>query len=139
MHIRGRIRKAIREAIAADGQFSGWLVLKSWGENVSDDDLPAAGVFTPRETSTLSTGSEADRITHVVVQARCRGNDDLEDKMDDASADLEALVLPLLAAIGETYELATTDIDIVGEGAARIGKLEMVFRVTRFTDEGQSE
>ncbi|UWQ77609.1 hypothetical protein K3725_09765 [Leisingera sp. S132] len=137
MHPRSVLRKALRDAVSAAPEFSGVTVLKAWVNNVDPKALPAFGVFTPRELSRKSDATQVLRATDVVVQYRCEGIEDLEDNLDDVSALIEALVLPVLADHGEgDHQLESTDIDMSGEGSRRIGKLNMTFRAVRFTPEG---
>ena len=139
MHIRGRMRQGLRQAVSASADFGGWTVLKSWGQNLSDEDLPALGVFTPRETTSRFDGDGVERTTTVIVQARLKGNDELEDALDETSDWITALALPVLDGEGEDADLLSADFDISGEGSSRIGKIELMFRVTRYVEETQSE
>lgn len=137
MHPRGILRRDVRAAIEADAGFAEAKVLVSWAQKVDADSLPVLGVFTPRERSRKIASTDVLREADVAVQLRRAGGDELEDQLDDDSALLEALVLPVLAAHGAgDHQLELTDIDISGEGARRIGKLNMTFRASRFTREG---
>ncbi|MVO14811.1 hypothetical protein [Parasedimentitalea huanghaiensis] len=137
MHPRSKLRKDVRDAVVAEPGFSGLTVLAAWASSIDPETLPALGVFTPREVSRKADATSVLRATDVAVQYRCQGGDDLEDSLDNISVQIEALVLPVLAEIGAgDHQLETTDIDISGDGARRVGKLNMIFRVARFTPEG---
>ncbi|WP_243612931.1 hypothetical protein [Shimia aestuarii] len=143
-HFRGRLRAAIRSALEAESaSFGGLTVLKSWGQDVDDKALPAAGVFTPSEPSRLSSTDDLYRETVLVIQLKREGGDDLEDLLDDDSDRIDGIVIGVLAEfpgeIIDSFHLANTTLEIEGAGAKRIGKLMMDFRVFRMTKEGQSE
>ncbi|UWQ59964.1 hypothetical protein K3722_07490 [Leisingera caerulea] len=134
------MRRDVRAAIEGGAGFAGITVLVSWAQSVDAETLPVLGVFTPRERSRKASSTDVLRDTDVAVQLRRAGGDELEDLLDDDSALIEALVLPVLAAHGAgDHQLELTDIEISGEGARRIGKLNMTFRAARFTSEGSPE
>lgn len=135
MHFRGQMRQDLRQALSDSSDFQEWTVLKSWGQNLSDENLPAVGVFTPRETTQRFDADGPQHSTIVVIQARLRGNDDLEDLMDDAGDLLAEVALPVLENAADEADLTETALDVSGEGSARIGKIELMFRVTRYAEE----
>jgi hypothetical protein len=140
MHPRSIIRRDVRAALVADVYFTGWTVLKSWGQSIDTDTLPAVGVFTPREQVRRGAVNQVTRDTDVAIQARRQGGDDLEDALDDDSEKIETLVLGVLGALAVSeYELTSTDIDINHDGAQRVGRLNMIFRATRYTPEGLAQ
>lgn len=135
-HPRSLMRAAVRAALEASPDLVGVRVYRSWAHAVGRDDVPALGVFTPRERAQGSTGNQVDRATDIVVMYRAEGGNDLDDHLDDISAVIEPLVLGALAEF-QLFGLDTTDIDINGDGEKLTGSLTLTFSAVRYTAEGQ--
>lgn len=136
-HPRSVMRANIRAALDASAALAGVKVYRSWAHAMGRDDVPAIGVFTPRERSQLATGSQVDRTTDIAVMYRTEGGDDLDDHLDAISAVIEPLVLGVLANGHDLYGLDTTDIEINGTGEALTGNLTLTFSAVRYAPEGQ--
>lgn len=138
MHPRKRLRDDLRAALAAHPDFFGWTQFKAWAHRPDDSQLPAWGVFTPREQVAQSTGSYVTKSVDLVVALRLSGGADIEDDMDSISATVEDLVIGYLQA--EAYPefgLISSDLPISRPGDARLGDIDMLFQVVRYTAEGQ--
>lgn len=136
-HFRTTLRVAVRDGLAAAPALSGFTVLRAWGQNIDADALPALGVFIPRELVAVSDVSQQLRVPEIVVQVRRAGGDDLEDLLDADAAAIEPVVEAILAAAGTgEHGLASTDIDISGEGKARVGKMNLMFRAGKYVARG---
>ncbi|MEP5730368.1 MAG: hypothetical protein ABJL67_13485 [Sulfitobacter sp.] len=134
-HPRSEMRRSIRDALVASVGMAGVRVFKSWSHSVGREDVPAVGVFTPREITRGGTGDSVDRTTTIVVLYRAEGGDDLDDDLDDISAVIEPIVLDALADF-QLFALDETDIEINGEGEKRQGRLTLTFSAERYTPEG---
>ena len=135
-HPRSTLRASVRAALETSPDLIGVRVYRSWAHAVGRDDVPALGVFTPRERAPGATGNQVDRATDIVVMYRAEGGNDLDDHLDDISAVIEPLVLGVLAGF-QLYGLDTTEIDINGDGEKLTGSLTLTFSAVRYTAEGQ--
>lgn len=138
-HPRGTIRAAVRAALAGSARFAGFTDLRAFSRDVDPTHYPFFVVMTPRELTEMAAPGAVTRATDVLVGVRRLGGDELEDLLDEDSAEIEALVLPVLAANGgELFGLETTETDVNADGSRRIGGINMTFRVVRYTPEGQA-
>ena len=140
-HFRTTLRVAVRDGLAAAVStapaLSGFTVLRAWGQNIDTDVLPAIGVFIPRELVAGADVSRQLRVADIVVMVRRAGGDDLEDLLDADAAAIEPVVEEILATAGTgEHGLASTDIDISGEGKARVGKMNLMFRAGKYVARG---
>lgn len=138
MHPRQKLRADLRALLSNLAELSDWTLFKAWAHRPDESQLPAYGVFTPRETVVGSTGSEVNKTVDVVVALRLSGGDDIEDEMDAISAAVEAAVLAHLEA--EEYPqfaLISTDLPLSQSGGIRLGDIDMLFQVERYVPQGQ--
>lgn len=133
------MRDTAAAALTADARFGGWTAMSAWARDYDPSLLPAFAVATPQERSVAAAVDTIRRETDLVVQFRQEGGDDLEDTMDADSAAAEAAILTAFEALASPFadmEIVSSDTTIEGDGAMRIGHLNLQFRVTRFTAPG---
>jgi hypothetical protein len=136
-HLRTSLRVAVRDGLSGAAALSEFTVLRAWGQNIDTDALPALGVFIPRELIAGADVSQQLRVPEIVVQVRRAGGDDLEDLLDADAAAIEPVVEAILAAaVSGEHGLASTDIDISGEGKSRVGKMNLMFRAGAYVPRG---
>lgn len=138
MHPRAELRAAVRAALKGSEAFGEFTILRAWSRDIDPTHLPCVLVATPSEPNRYVSGDQVNRETELRISIRRQGGDDLDDILDTDSADLEALILPILAERSATYGLQQTEIAVHAEGSPRIGKLDMAFSLTRYTREGEA-
>jgi hypothetical protein len=130
MHYRIGYRDAVKTAVAADAAFADYTIISAWAQNIDADTLPAFGVATPHEAKTIETHDDSTRVTQLMVVLKVAGGDDLEDKLDDLSHDVERIVIPAIQQPDVECILRDTRIELDGSGANRIGSLTMDFAIS---------
>lgn len=131
---RTAIRSALKAALLADPRFSGWAPLRGWSQAIEAANLPALGVFTPRETKSREGVRTYRTGTEVSVLVKRAGGATLEDDLDADADAIEAMALVILDGIAEDVELSQTETDIPGAGEARVGTMMLTFRVLSLPD-----
>ncbi len=138
VHPRKKLRDDLRAALAAHADFAGWTQFKAWAHRPDESQLPAWGVFTPRETVAQSTGLAVNKTVDLVIALRIAGGEAIEDEMDAISATVEDQVIGYLQANAyPEFGLLSTDLPLSLPGAKRLGDIDMLFQVVRYTVEGQ--
>lgn len=127
------LRAAVRAALAADPALAGVEVAPAWFQNLTDDDLPAVGVFTPREDVQRAAVGKLMRTVDLVVQYRLLGGEDIEAAMDSMAEEIERIALAAADPISDEIWPIGMDMDVDADGGRRIGKLNMNFRVVYLT------
>lgn len=131
-------RKALRDAAedALSAALPSWHLALSWAHNLDTDALPMLAVMVSGEQSAAGSSDRLRRDVSLVVVLRREGGDDLDDILDAAAAQVEAAVGPAVAGVGAvlTSELSETRIQIAGEGARRVGQVELRWSCIVFTD-----
>ena len=129
MHYRSIYRGVVRMALAADPAFASFTVLSAWAQNIDEKTLPVLAVATPTEAKDLPALGESARDTQLVVVAKIKGADELEDDLDDLSDLIERAVITALNTDARQCELRNTSVQIDGGGESRVGTLTMTFSV----------
>lgn len=129
MHYRSTYRGVVRMALAADPAFASFTVLSAWAQNIDEKTLPVLAVATPGETKDLPALGESARDTQLVVVAKIKGGNALEDDLDDLSELIERATLTALDTSTRQCELRNTTVQIDGGGESRVGTLTMTFSV----------
>lgn len=134
-HYRSEFRAAARLALAAHPGLQGVTVLGVWPDSIDADTLPVLGVLTPQEPSERDTHTSVTRRTLLQVALRRIGGDDVEDRLDEDSAAIEAAILSALRA--PEVDVALEETSIVSHSNARsfVGTLVMSFRVQTWQPE----
>ncbi len=129
MHYRSIYRGVVRMALAADPAFADFTVMSAWAQNIDEKTLPVLAVATPTEAKDLPALGESARDTQLVVVAKIKGADGLEDDLDDLSDLIERAVITALDTDARQCELRNTSVQIDGGGESRVGTLTMTFNV----------
>tara|TARA_R100000789_G_scaffold100343_1_gene109910 strand:- start:2930 stop:3349 length:420 start_codon:yes stop_codon:yes gene_type:complete len=129
MHYRSTYRGVVRMALAAEPAFASFTVLSAWAQNIDEKTLPVLAVATPTEAKDLPALGESARDTQLVVVAKIKGADELEDDLDDLSDLIERAVITALDTDARQCELRNTSVQIDGGGESRVGTLTMTFSV----------
>jgi hypothetical protein len=133
---RRKLRQDVREVLAAQAEFSGWAVLKSWAQPQDESAYPALGVMTPREVVDGLDGTTLRRDTDLVVHLAITGSDDLEDEIETHADTAEAVVYAVLQDRDQPlFGLVSIDFDIKDAGDIRLGTATLLFRETRYSPE----
>lgn len=134
-HYRAEYRALVRQTLLASSRFSEFTTRSAWVQNISAEDLPILAVATPGETKERDsfTSSERETTLHLVIKRR--GDESLEEILDDDSAAAEILLLDAFRGQGIAGDLTQTQIQIDGTGEQRVGSLTMTFRIRAFFDE----
>lgn len=139
MHYRSTYRGVVRMALAADPAFDTYTVLSAWAQNIDEKTLPVLAVATPTEAKDLPALGESARDTQLVVVAKIKGADEIEDDLDDLSDLIERAVITALDTDARQCELRNTSVQIDGGGESRVGTLTMTFRVQAWLIEPLTE
>jgi len=140
MHPRAQLRADLRAVIEGEARFSGFADHRALPRNVGADQCPLFYVATPRERVTPDSGDDMSRRPEIMVGLRRVGGDELEDVLDEDSAVLEPLILAVLRGVNDNdYGLDMVEVDVLADGSPRIGRLDMVFRLARYTKEGVAD
>ncbi|SCY61571.1 hypothetical protein [Paracoccus tibetensis] len=128
-HYRSTYRAVVRAALAATPALAGITVLRVWPGSIDAAALPILGVLTPQEPSVLDSQNSSERRTLLQVALRREGGEDIEDRLDEDSAVIEALVLAALRSPEIGVALEETTIVSHSQSRAYVGTLVMSFRV----------
>ena len=122
---RKMLRDAARAALAA--ALPGWRLPRSLAHALDTEALPVAIVTVPGETSGGGAQDMLRRDVSVSVILRIEGGDEIEDVLDGHAALVESAVGPALdgTPVAMVTELAETRIQLAGDGARRIGQVEL--------------
>ena len=131
-HYRSEYRARAREAIAAVPSFAGVTVLRVWNGTIDFVTLPVVGVVTPQERVEEPRPASATRRTVLQVAVRRAGGDDVEDRLDQDSETIEALILSTFAPLNGQPILEETSVITKAEGHTNVATLVMSFRLTSF-------
>lgn len=133
---RKSLRQAVRDVVRGLAIFDGWIELKSWGQSLDQDMLPAVGVMTPTERVEGLDGSTLRRGTTFVVHFAMVGGDDLEDDLDDYADVVEAAVYAVLnLRDAPLFSVESLDFEIKSAGGQRMGSATLTFSETRYSPE----
>lgn len=137
MHARAALRQSVRDAIVAHERFADFTLVRRWSSSIDAATLPAFMVATPEEQPRRVAVGQVNRLIELRVSLRRLGGDDLDDVLDDDSAILETIVLPLLEEVapGE-FDLTLIETKVNEEANKSLGMLDMAFSVVRRTAEG---
>ncbi|NVK57323.1 MAG: hypothetical protein HWE26_17100 [Alteromonadaceae bacterium] len=130
MHYRSQFRADVRAALQADPLLAGITYLSAWAENIDPDTLPVMGVVTPSERSRVESHTSVEKGTLLQVVLKRRGDEDIEDDLDDDTAVIEATVIAALRTLQTQCVLEETTTVVDGSGGRRIGTATLSFRVT---------
>lgn len=128
-HYRSAYRAAVRAALAAHPGLAGVTILPVWPGSIDAATLPVLGVLTPQEPSAIDSQGGAEKRTLLQIALRREGGDDIEDRFDEDSALIEALVLAALRSPEIGCALDETTIVSHSQSRAYVGTLVMSFRV----------
>lgn len=134
MSHRKALRDAARAAMAGAARFAGWTAPRSWSQALDLDAMPMWAVTVAEEQSAWGDKDSLRRDVTVTVTMRRAGADTLEDILDEDAAAAEAAVWPALDAAAMTSALTETRTQFAGEGARRIGQLDLRFTCVVFTE-----
>ncbi|MBK4216133.1 hypothetical protein JJJ17_09365 [Paracoccus caeni] len=134
-HYRSEYRRLVREALAAHPRFAGFTIMKVWPGSVDDETLPVIGVLTPQEPSARDTQKTVTRRTLLQIAVRRIGDEEIEDTLDDDSAEIEAAVLAALR--NPEHRCVLEDTSVISHTSSRknVGTLVMSFRVQSWRSE----
>jgi len=137
MHARAALRQSVRDAVLAHDRFADFSLLRRWSANIDAQTLPAVLVATPEEQPRRVAVGQVNRLTDLRVSLRRLGGDDMDDVLDEDSAVLETIVLPLLEQVapGE-FDLTLIETKVNEEANKSLGMLDMTFSLVRRTAEG---
>lgn len=128
-HYRSQYRAAVRAAVAEYPDFSDVTVLRVWPGSVDVHTLPVLGVVTPNEPTSRDSYKSTTRRTLLQVVLRRAGGDEVEDRLDDDSAVIEALVNRALRSAQLKCQLEDTSVVSHTQAEAIVGTLIMSFRL----------
>lgn len=131
-HLRQRVRAAAAVQLAAAG-----TVRKSRVRPLQLAELPCIIVYTLRQRSTrMDAAGTLSHAIDLVIDGHVKATDDLDDRLDDLSAAIEAAIAadPTLGGAAEDAVLAETLIDLAGEGETATGLVRLRFLVTAYGD-----
>lgn len=134
-HYRTAFRNAARAALAADPHFAGVTILKVWPGSVDAATLPVIGVLTPQEPSQRDAQRTVTRRTLMQVALRRKGGEEIEDRLDEDSARIEAVILAALRTSEVRAVLEETSIVSHSQSRAYVGTLIMSFRLQSWQPE----
>lgn len=135
MSYRRTLRLAARSALAAAPALAGFTSMSAWAQNIDAHLLPVFGVATPRETAGRDSHDTSRREVSVMVVLKRLGDDGLEDTLDDDADVVEPLINAALRSAERDCEMRDLSITVSGDGARRVGTLQMTFTVTLWTDD----
>ena len=131
---RKAIRAMIRSALEVTPEFLTFTAVSGWAQSVDADTLPVYGVLTPREVSSATDREAHERRVEVKLRITQMGDDLVEDDLDTSASAAERVLLPLLRAAYLNAEVMGTEMQLSGEGKARVGTIEITFAVLLHTD-----
>lgn len=123
---RTDIRQAVHAALKAGLADITWV--KTPWRKITDDNLPAGGVSTPRTREVRLDEITSQQTIDVVVILKFQGGEGLEDQSDTYASLIKAAVLPALAAHSANYSLAETQFD-AENAEIDVGVLTMLFQI----------
>jgi len=122
-------RKAFRDfaktGMRTDPYFSAFTELPSWAQDIDAGTLPVWSVMTPREQIDSQNKDELRRTFDLTVTMARAGGDDVDDILDADALAAEAAVMPTLKSAGLYAEMAGVATRMAGEGARRLGEIEL--------------
>lgn len=137
-HVRKQVRVAVQDGLVA--AIPALTLLKSNAKNIDETRLPALRVLArgERVLQEAMSGFGVDREIDLAVIINDVDGDDLDDVLDDWSAQIEPLVLQILedGVIAEVTEYLGSIIELEGPGEQRSGAIKLSFRVVVQTPEG---
>lgn len=134
-HYRSQLRAMTRLALTHCPYFADFTHISAWASSVDIDTLPVLAVMTPSDTKGDSARGSSERLVTLQLLIRRAGGEDIEDILDQDSAQLEAAVLDALRTYGWGGDLQGTEISIDHSGERRVGSLDMKFQVTLWLPE----
>ncbi|MFD1913802.1 hypothetical protein [Halodurantibacterium flavum] len=130
MHPRREIRTRARDALREAPRFRRFTFLNAWAQNIDARSLPAIAVATPVERSRLVSHGTVERVTTLVVVVKRLGQDGLEDELDEDEAAIGDALTGALLTVLRLIELREVQVSVNGEGAQRVGTLQLTFELT---------
>lgn len=134
-HYRSGYRAAVRAALGAHPGFADVTVMRVWPGSVDVHTLPVLGVVTPNEPTSRDSQKSTTRRTLLQVVLRRVGGDDVEDRLDEDSAVIEALVYGALRGSELKCQLEDTSVVAHTQAESIVGTLIMSFRVQSWQPE----
>lgn len=128
-HYRSEYRAAVRAAVSSYPGFADVTVLRVWPGSVDVQTLPVLGVVTPNEPTARDSQKSTSRRTLLQVVLRRAGGDDVEDRLDDDSDAIEALVIGALRGPELKCQLEDTSVVSHTQSEKIVGTLIMSFRL----------
>lgn len=128
---RKDLRAAVVAAVANDVRLGTATFRRAWAHNVNDGDLPSWTVRTATENASWQDKDTFIRRVSLSVLLKRVGNEEIEDEIDDDADAFEAVVLAVFESFPGVvgYDPPTFSASVNGEGAKRIGLLELTFTV----------
>jgi len=139
MHYRAEYRALARAALLADPTFEDYTLLSAWVRDIDPSTLPVLHVATPRETKEQDTHTSSTRVTTLMVIAKIKGGDAIEDKLDELSTVVETVIGTALDSAERACLLGDTEVTVDGGGEKRVGTLIMRFSITFWPAEPLTE
>ena len=137
-HVRSALRAVVRPALVTT--LAGFRDLPAWSASIDSGSLPAFAIATPLTQTSRVAADTWQRAITLLVMAKRTGGDVIEDTLDADALAIEAAMGPVFDAFGaQWWELETEATRLDGDGADRIGSIDMTFRVAVHTAAGSSE
>lgn len=124
-HYRTDLRTAARAAIAGSARFADFTQVKLWSKSIDYKTLPVFAVGTPNETCLRDGLDQTARTTRIIVAIKRLGGDELEDVLDEDSAEVERAVMAAFPP--GAVDLTETALAEDSSGEQRVGTLTMTF------------
>lgn len=129
-HYRSAYRAQAMAALIGHARFAAFTAPKVWSGALDVESLPVLGVVTPQEGFRMESFTTCERKTVLQVVIRRAGGDDVEERLDEDSTFVEALVTGALRKQNQFCFLRETSIVSNADGARTIGTLVMGFEIT---------
>ncbi|MDF1801723.1 hypothetical protein [Thalassovita sp.] len=129
-HYRSEIRAKFRGALSASSRFESFGSVRLWAKSLDYKSLPVLAVGIPRELNERSVLEETTRTISVIVAIKRLGGDDLEDVLDEDSAEVERVVMA--AFDPGAIDLTETSFAEDASGEQCVGTLTMTFAVPTY-------
>lgn len=129
-HYRGEIRADVRAALQSSARFASFGHVRLWSKSLDFKALPVIAVGIPREGCERTGLEQTTRQTTIIVAIKRLGGDDLEDLLDEDSAEIERVIMAVLGS--NKMDLTDTSLAEDGAGEQRVGTLTMTFVVSTY-------
>lgn len=138
-HVRQQLREQVADAVTSLTT-TGSRVFQTRLYPLSTSDLPCLIVTTESDTvEYLTIGqAEIERDILVHIKGYARENSDLDDKLDDIGADVEAAIYAA-DLIAKDVRLIGTDLDESAVGEKPVGVITLIYSMKVYTRDGSPE